>query len=579
MSRVARRRWIAATIVVLLGQAWILPAGTAAFGTATATMGTTIRNSSNVIIATAQWEKTGYHLHVKLSGGAGVPTGTVSFASWSSGGCNGIALFKSPTPLVGGIADLPTLVADTIGTLSYRVHYDGDATYQPKTSACLGLTVIKQKPVVTTKVRDSHGTAGTVFPTGELVHDSGAVTGVNATPTDIVYVSYFSDGSCTTMVGLESVATLTSGKFDTPLNSHVFSKPGTHSYRATYPGDTHFQSATGPCEPFTIKAPSTVKATVRYGITSVTTIPVGKIPFVRVHVSGAFANPLGKIALQIFSNGTCTGMPDRQTARQSVGLDTVDVLPWLTPPPAGSYSFVALYFGDSEYLPAKAACATLTVVKNLVSSVTPSFVAADGSTVTAPAVGAALRVRVAFAGPVGTPTGKVHLISLQPGCTGVGVSAAAQLDHGVVEFPSVTYTQAGQIAYSISYEGDATYEPVHWCWSPTVLAAGQAPDPNATPVPLGTGSPGAAESPAASAPASASEVPSESAAASASPEATAESSGLGGSAGPTATPAPTGTPATTTDSGPWLLIGAIVLVAIVVLLLASRATRRSKPTS
>ena len=590
LDRRANRRFrgYRATAVAALSLAWALaPAVATATGSNIPTMGTTIRNASGQVIAQAQWNRTAYHIHVVISGTVGTPTGKVNIAAWSNGTCAGGSAALPVLTLVNGVADSADYLGSAIGAVSYRATYSGDGTYASRTGGCKQLTIIKQKPVVTSKVRDSGGTAGTVFRTGETVHDSGAVTGVNATPTDIVYVDSFSDATCTTKVGLTLAASLTNGKFDNAA-PRSFTKPGTRSYRVTYPGDTHFQTATGPCEPFTIKAPSTTSTQVFNGSTPDTTILIGTGKVTdHITVSGSFGVPTGSVFAQLFDNGTCSGMPMYESQHVTLSAGKAELTafgPTRTPDP-GAYSLKAFYLGNGTYLKNSGACEPFNMLKSNVS-VGSIGLTAGSHNVTSLVVGQSAYPYVAFDVPVGMagPTGTVTVVFLGAGCQGVGVAKSAQIVDGVAKITSavITPTTTDSIWLSFGYSGDALYKKAGLgCVEVPVSAATPAPGATSPPLVVTTPAPDATEAPAETAAPSGEPAASPSAAATALASAAtgspAASSPVGSSAGPGPSAAPVSTDAGSGSSIPWLLIVAIVAIVLLVGFEATRQRRRSNP--
>lgn len=563
------------------------PAVVTATGSNPPTMGTTIRDASNTVIAQAQWNKTPFHIHVLVSGSLGTPTGTVKVLAYTNGTCAGSGTALPTLTLTNGTTNSPDYLGSAIGAVSYKATYNGNGTYTALTGGCKQLTIIKQKPVVTTKVRDSSGTAGTVFPVGEPVHDSGTVTGVNATPTDAVEIHAYSDGTCTTQVGLTSFVALSNGTFNAGF-SKTYAQPGVRSFRADYPGDTHFQAVTGACEPFTIKGSPTIKTTVFNGNTAETTIRIGTGKVIdHVAVTGSFGTPTGNVFAQLFTNGSCTGMPTYQSQDVTLASGKAEIgaaFGTQRLPDPGAYSFKVFYLGNGTYLKGTGTCESFTMVKSDVS--VARIALSDGThDFTSLAVGQSAYPYVTLRVPAGMlpATGTITVVSLAAQCQGVGVSSSAPLDHGTARLTSdlITPTTTGSIWLSFSYSGDALYRKTGLgCVEVPVTAAPVTPAPGATSPPLvvTTPAPGSTEAPGATAgasglpDASASAGPSESAAV-ARPGA---SSAPGGSAAADASLSPTGADTGASGSVSPLLLIAIIAIVLLIAFEAMRQRRRPK---
>src|SRR5437867_5915168 len=140
---------------------------------------------------------------------------------------------------------------------------------------------------------------------------------------------------------------------------------GSYSFRAYWPGDSNYNSATAACEPLTVN-----KATASLGTTIVPASPValGTV----VHDTASFSGltsgfpATGTVTYKFYGTGTCTGSLSNLFSgdgMQDVTIGSGSAIPDSSATsalPAGSYSFRAYWPGDSNYNSATAACEPLT---------------------------------------------------------------------------------------------------------------------------------------------------------------------------------------------------------------------------
>ena len=87
------------------------------------------------------------HDQATVSGTGDTPTGTVDFARFSTNDCTGSSVDENDVALSSGVAESSDFTT-VAGSLSYKVHYDGDTNYDPADGTCEPLTV--QAPTTTT---------------------------------------------------------------------------------------------------------------------------------------------------------------------------------------------------------------------------------------------------------------------------------------------------------------------------------------------------------------------------------------------------------------------------------------------
>ncbi len=142
------------------------------------TVTTKIMNASNAdITGTTVTVGTMIHDEATVSGGFGMPTGTVDFTLYPNSTCTAPSgSTQTGLSLSGGIANSEALAATGTG-MSYIAHYSGDSVYDPSDGVCEPLSVVALPKLTVVKhvVNDNGGT--------KVASDFAiAVTGTNATP-------------------------------------------------------------------------------------------------------------------------------------------------------------------------------------------------------------------------------------------------------------------------------------------------------------------------------------------------------------------------------------------------------------
>jgi hypothetical protein len=272
---------------------------------------------------------------VKVTQGAGAPTGLVTFTSG---------------PTVLGTANLNTSGTATIGPMLAPGNYSIIATYSGDTndggsqSAPLALTVAQAATatVVTAVPNPSSWLQAVTF--------TATVTGNGATPTGTV--EFFAAG---TLIG---AAPLNSSGIATLTFSNL--AIGTYAITATYEGDANDAGSTSLPVSLTVgKIPTTTDLG-----SSMTTGSNPQVDLVATVVANVGPTPTGTIT---FSNATST--------LGTATLDASGVATLVLNLPAGTYAVMAVYSGDATHLPSTSQ--PITVVVNpitFVLSVSPTTI-------------------------------------------------------------------------------------------------------------------------------------------------------------------------------------------------------------
>ena len=186
------------------------------------------------------------------------PTGTVTFTFFTNGTCDGAGVGKGTVALAAGVAHPSDATgALATGQYAFQAHYNGDANFDPSTSACEPFHV---NTAASTTVTELHNNAnenviplGSSVEVGTNVHDRATVADGNPAfdPTGDVTFTFFTNNTCDGAgVGKGTVA-LAAGVAH-PSDATGALATGQYSFRAHYNGNDNFDPSTSPCEPFQV---------------------------------------------------------------------------------------------------------------------------------------------------------------------------------------------------------------------------------------------------------------------------------------------------------------------------------------
>ncbi len=191
---------------------------------------------------------------------------------------------------------------------------------------------------------------------GGRVSDRAMVTG-GAGPTGTVTFTYFSGTTCSgTGTAVGSPVGLMSGS---ATSDHVFNSAGVYSWLASYGGDANNSPVTSACQVLTVNKAS---PTVTTSLSSATIVVGGSVTDFAA-LSGAFQAG-GTVSYEYFMGSTCTGTP---VTVGTVVTVTNRVVPDSAPQTfalGGSFSWHAVYSGDTNNNGAASTCEVLTVTNS-----------------------------------------------------------------------------------------------------------------------------------------------------------------------------------------------------------------------
>jgi hypothetical protein len=277
----------------------------------------------------------------------------------------------------------------TAGSYSFIAVYSGDGNYTGSTSSVEPLTVQPQLAPVQTVIYNA--ATNTAIPSpfsaplGTTVYDTATVTAPQGAPTPGGTVTY---EFFTTIDGtgphVDQVVTLAANGTIPNSSNHGPLKPGSYSFIAIYSGDNNYSGSTGAVEPLTINQGTSSTATAIFNAGTNTAIPSPfQVPagttvydtttLTTVPTPPPFT-PSGTVTYEFFTTIDGTG----PHVDQVVTLAANGSVPNSSnqgPLAAGSYSFIAIYSGDSNYGGSTGAVEPLTVNKvtpTITTQATPS---------------------------------------------------------------------------------------------------------------------------------------------------------------------------------------------------------------
>ncbi len=223
----------------------------------TPTVNSEIHDPTHAVITTTT-VGTVVHDKALITGSGPAPTGTVDFSRFTNDACTGeaaniqtnVALSGSPT--ASAESNTFTTVA---GGMAYKVHYDGDGTYEPGDGPCEPLTVNKLRSTTTSEVHNPSHTDITnqTVPVGTIVHDKAIVSGSGPTPSGTVDFKRYSTVNCSGASIDQSGVPLVSGAAESNTFTTV---AGDMAYLVHYNGNSIYDPSDGPCEPLHVERPT-----------------------------------------------------------------------------------------------------------------------------------------------------------------------------------------------------------------------------------------------------------------------------------------------------------------------------------
>jgi hypothetical protein len=403
--------------------------------------------------------------------GGPTPTGTVTFyvcgPFTTATACTTAGTNLGTVTLAAGTATSPAYTPPVTGTYCFLGVYSGDTNYQggqdsSTTRECFTVNTVPSG--VTTA--PTHGS----IALGASNTDVATVTGNTGGPTPTGTVTFYVCGpfttatACTTAGTNLGTVTLAAGTATSPAYTPPVT--GTYCFLGVYSGDTNYQggqdsSTTREC--FTVtKAPSSTTTSPASG-----SIVLGASDSDTATVTGNTGGPTptGTVTFYVCAGNanpctsTTAGVVDLGTVALAAGTATS---PTYTPPVTGTYCFLGVYSGDTNYMGSSDSSTTrecFTVTKAPSSTTTSP---ASGSIVLGASDSDTATVTGNTGGP--TPTGTVTFYVCAGNANPCTSTTAGVVDLGTVALaagtatsPTYTPPSTGTYCFLGVYSGDGNY--------------------------------------------------------------------------------------------------------------------------
>jgi hypothetical protein len=402
------------------------------------------------------------------------PTGTVTYEFFTNDTGSGSPASTEMVTLNpdGTVPDSGVHGPLAAGAYSFIAVYSGDSNYTGSTSPVEPLTIGQTSSTTATTIQDvSGGTPSGAL--GESVFDTATVSGSPFTPTGTVTYTFTGSAlaNLTAPAGWTVVnpttwtdtVTLSGGV--APDSAATPALPaGGYQFQATYSGDGNYTASTSAPEPLTINQGDS--ATTTTILDAATRQPpsgtLGKSVIDTASVSGVPITPTGTVTYEFFTNGSRSGLP--------VSTQVVTLNPDGTVPDsavhgrlaAGSYSFIAIYSGDSNFNGSISAIEPLTINQGGTRTATTILDAATNQPPSGTLGESVFDTATVTGTPAAfTPTGTVTYEFFTNG-SGTGSPASTEMvtlnsdgtvPNSAVEGPLT----AGEYSFIAIYSGDPNY--------------------------------------------------------------------------------------------------------------------------
>jgi len=322
---------------------WNLARDTANYERASTSISAVLSSSSISVGGSVHDSATLAGLKVPYSGG------TVTYEFFSGSTCSGGSTTVSTVTVTSGIVpDSASRVFNSAGSYSWNAVYSGDTNNFGSTSACEPLSVGKLSPTISASL------SATTITVGGSVYDRSTLSGATSNAGGTVTYKYYSGGSCSGSGTIVSTVTVTNGVVPNSA-SHLFGSTGSYSWNAVYSGDANNNGATSSCQVLTVnKASPSLSITLHPG----TNEPVGTSVYASASQSNGYS-VTGTVTYYWYSAGSCSGTASSQQVTISSGsIPNSNSQTYST---AGTYSWKAVYSGDSNNNGATSNCVNLII--------------------------------------------------------------------------------------------------------------------------------------------------------------------------------------------------------------------------
>ena len=370
--------------------------------------------------------------------------GSVTYNLYSNGACTGTIVQTDTETVTNGIVLTSNpLTPNSGGTFGVEAVYNGDANNNGQTSSCEAFTVSPLS--LTTQL------SATVVPTAGSISDSATLSGATSNAGGTVTYTLYAGPTCSGAVqGSSAALTVTNGVVP---NSGVFQlsnlspATGSFSFQAVYSGDANNKGVTSTCEPFSVvKASPSISTQL-----SATTITAGGSVTDTATLMGATSNAGNIVTYTMYAGSSCSGtILGKYIETLTNGF--VPTSGVFTANSAGTYSFQAVYSGDTGNNGASSACEILIATAQKSSPTISTQLSTTSITVFG-----SVTDKATLTGATSNAGGTVTFTMYNGGsCSGGSVGSDTEtVTNGVVPTSSAFGTSAvGLNSFQAVYSGD-----------------------------------------------------------------------------------------------------------------------------
>ncbi len=432
-------------------------------GKGSSSVSTVIKDSGGGAVTDVLGEKV--YDTATVTGTPFTPTGTLTYEFFTTLNGTGSHVDQVVTLNANGTVPNSSISAALMaGSYSYIGVYSGDSNYSGYTGAVEPLSIGKGSSSVSTVIKDSGGGAVTDV-LGEKVYDTATVTGTPFTPTGTLTYEFF-----TTLSGtgshVDQVVTLNAN--GTVPNSSISAAlmAGSYSYIGVYSGDGNYAGFTGAVEPLTINKGSSSVSTAIYDSTGCgPTSGISEKVYDTATVTGTPFTPTGTLTYYFYTTATPVFPTTTPSTTQTVHLNSNGSVPNSATTAvlmAGSYAYIGVYSGDSNYNGFTGAVEPLTIGK-----ASPSLSTTPGGSVVLGG-GTKLTDSAMLSGAT-SPTGTITFTLYSPSSTAVYTDVVTVTNNGSYStstgnnpggFLPTAATGLGTYQWVVTYSGDTNNKSV-----------------------------------------------------------------------------------------------------------------------
>jgi hypothetical protein len=393
---------------------------------------------------------------------ASTPTGTLTYEFFTT--IDGSGMHTDGTVALdssGGVPDSAATAALAAGSYSYVAVYSGDTNYAGFTAPVEPLTIAQGTPSISTTIHNAAGGAAVTaaLPLGSAVYDTVAFGGTVAgfTPGGTVTYNFYTSAS--PVYG----ADVPVASVDEPVGTNSPTTgalgAGGYSYIAVYNGDSNYASVVGSVEPLTIsQGKPTISTTIHNaagGAAVTAALPLGSAVYDTVALGGTVAGftPGGTVTYNFYTSANPVYGTDVPVA--SVDEPAGTNSPTSGALGAGSYAYIAVYNGDSNYKSVVGSVEPLTISKGTITVTTTLHNAANGSVIninsTVPG-GTSIYDTVSFSGATAGFTPDVAKVTYTFSSNGVSAAAGSGAQ-STIQGP----LGGGHFVFQAGFAGDSNY--------------------------------------------------------------------------------------------------------------------------